>query len=109
KNDFITAQGLQVTKEPTPQNKVKAIVSNIALEGIYFFSGFDTFFAINRASGKMNGAVDGIKYIQRDELTHLEIFINMFNTLRVEQPKLFTKKLLSECQAILKEACEREI
>lgn len=109
KNDYITAQGAQVTKDPTPQNKVKAIVSNIALEGIYFFSGFDTFFAINRATGKMNGAVDGIKYIQRDELTHLEIFINMFNTLRVEYPRIFTKKLLAECQVILKEAAEKEI
>lgn len=109
KNDFITAQGAEVTRNPTPQNKVKAIVSNIALEGIYFFSGFDTFFAINRSSGKMNGTVDGIKYIQRDELTHLEIFVNMFNTLRVEQPKIFTKKLLQECQAILTEAAEKEI
>jgi ribonucleoside-diphosphate reductase beta chain len=109
KNDFITAQGGKVTEEATPQNKVKAIVSNIALEGIYFFSGFDTFFAINRATGLMNGSVDGIKYIQRDELTHLEIFINVFNTLRVEQPRIFTKKLLAECQDILRQAAEREI
>lgn len=109
KNDYITAQGAKVTLDPTPQNKVKALVSNIALEGIYFFSGFLTFFAINRATGKMNGTVDGIKYIQRDELTHLEIFTNTFNTLRVEQPKIFTKKLLSECQGILRESAEKEI
>ena len=109
KNDFITKQGAEVTKDPSPENKVKAIVANIALEGIYFFSGFDAFFAINRASGKMNGSVDGIKYIQRDELTHLEIFINTFHALRIERPKLFTKKLLKECQDILREAAEREI
>lgn len=109
KNDYITKQGLEVTSEPTPENKVKALVSNIALEGIYFFSGFDTFFAINRASGLMNGSVDGIKYIQRDELTHLEIFANTFNSLRVERPKLFTKKLMAECQDIIKQAAEREI
>ena len=109
KNDFITQQGAQVTLSPTPQNKVKSIVANLALEGIYFFSGFTVFFAINRASGKMNGAVDGIKYIQRDELTHLDLFANTFNTLRVERPELFTRKLLKECQTLLRTACESEI
>lgn len=109
KNDFISNQSSQVSINPTPENKVKALVTNIALEGIYFFSGFDTFFAINRAAGTINGTVDGIKYIQRDELTHLEIFANTFNALRQERPELFTKQLLTECQEILKQAGEREI
>jgi ribonucleoside-diphosphate reductase beta chain len=108
KNDFITRKGAEVSLEPTPQNKVKAIVSNMALEGVYFFNGFSTFFAINRASGKMNGSVDGIKYIQRDEKTHLLIFANIFNSLRTERPELFTKELLDECVQILREAAERE-
>ena len=108
KNDFITAQGAEVRLDPSPQNKVKSVVSNLALEGIYFFSGFNTFFAINRATGTMNGSVDGIKYIQRDELTHLEVFAGIYNTIRVERPELFTKKLIRECQAILKQACEHE-
>lgn len=109
KNDFITAQGAVVTSVPTSENKAKAFVSNIALEGIYFFSGFVTFFAINRATGKLNGVVDGIKYIQRDELTHLEIFSNSFNTLRIERPELFTKQFIKECQGILIQAAELEI
>jgi ribonucleoside-diphosphate reductase beta chain len=108
KNDYITYQGAQVSLTPTPQNKVKAIVSNMALEGVYFFNGFSTFYALNRASGGINGSVDGIKYIERDEKTHLEIFANIFNSLRAERPELFTKELLEECKGIFKEAAQRE-
>lgn len=109
KNDYITEQGAIVASVPTTENKIKALVSNVALEGIYFFSGFDVFFATNRATGKINGAVDGIKYIQRDELTHLEIFINAFQTVRLEEPQAFTSTLLQECRDILIKAAELEI
>jgi ribonucleoside-diphosphate reductase beta chain len=109
KNDFIIEQGAVVTSVPTPENKVKAMVSNIALEGIYFFSGFLPFYAVNRATGKINGAVDGIRYIQRDELTHLEIFANCYNTTKKERPELFTKRLEDECKDILVTAVKKEI
>lgn len=108
KNDFIVAQGAEVTNDPSPENKVRAMVSNIALEGVYFFNGFLTFYVVNRSTGMMNGATDGIKYIQRDEVTHLEIFRNAFLSLRAEQPKLFTKKLMTSCRDILANAAEME-
>jgi len=109
KNNYIAEQGAIVTSVPTSENKVKAMVSNIALEGIYFFSGFYVIYAVNRATGKLNGVTDGIRYIQRDELTHLEIFANSFNTIRIERPELFTRQFEQECLAILRQACELEI
>lgn len=108
KNDYIVAQGAEVTNDPTPENKVRAMVSNIALEGVYFFNGFLVFYDVNRSTGTMNGATDGIKYIQRDEVTHLEIFRNAFLSLRSERPKLFTKKLMTSCRDILANAAEME-
>lgn len=109
KNSYIISQSQVVNKDPSPENKVKAIVSNIVLEGIYFFSGFLTFYAINRGTGKLNGCTDGIKYIQRDELTHLEIFINTYNSLRAESPEIFTSKLERECIEILDYASQLEV
>lgn len=108
KNSMILAQARQVTLAPTPQNKVKAIVSNIILEGVYFFSGFLIFYSIARSTGKMLETKDMIRYIQRDELTHLRIFINAFNAIRQERPELFTQELLSECQELFRLAVSLE-
>lgn len=108
KNDYIIQSSREVVLDPTPVNKVKAIVSNIALEGIYFFSGFSKFFAIGRSTGKMQGSIDSIKYIQRDELVHLDLFVNIYLTVKRERPELFTPSLLEEYQAILRQACDLE-
>lgn len=109
KNDYIVAQGNTVTLEPTDHNKVKALVSNMILEGVYFFSGFLTFYTIGRSTGKMQGTVDGIKYIQRDEVTHLELFQLTYLSLRQERPELFTPQLIEECRELFRQAAALEI
>lgn len=108
KNDYIIRTSQQVTLDPTPVNKVKAVVANIALEGIYFYSGFLTFYAIGRDTGQMTGSVDDIKYIQRDEVTHLQLFVNIFRALQQERPELFTPVLMDEYRAILADASKWE-
>jgi ribonucleoside-diphosphate reductase beta chain len=108
KNAMILQQARTVTLDPTPQNKVKAIVSNIILEGVYFFSGFLNFYSIARSTGKMLEARDMIRYIQRDELTHLRVFINAFNALRQERPELFTKALIAELKQLFRDAVALE-
>jgi ribonucleoside-diphosphate reductase beta chain len=102
KNSMILAQARQVTLEPTPQNKVKAIVSNIILEGVYFFSGFLIFYSIARSTGKMLETKDMIRYIQRDELTHLRLFINAYNALKQERPELFTPEFVEELRDLFR-------
>jgi ribonucleoside-diphosphate reductase beta chain len=104
KNDFIVAQGQIVTNDPTDRNKVKALVSNMILEGIYFFSGFLTFYTIGRSTGKIQGMIDGIKYIQRDEVTHLELFQLTYLSLRQERPDLFTPDLIEEIREMFRAA-----
>lgn len=108
KNDYIINKSKEVTLEPTSVNKVKAVVSNIALEGIFFFNGFAEIYAIGRNTGKMQGSVDQIKYIQRDEIMHTKLFSNIFNTLRMERPDLFTPELLDEYRGILFKAARLE-
>ncbi len=58
------------------------------LEGVYFYSGFTAIYALARA-GKMLGSAQMIRFIQRDEITHLLLFQNMINSVRKERPDLF--------------------
>lgn len=109
KNDYIVAQGATVSNAPTDENKVKALVSNMILEGVYFFSGFLTFYTIGRSTGKIQGIIDGIKYIQRDEVTHLELFQLTYLSLRQERPDLFTPELIEECRQMFRYAAALEI
>ena len=44
--------------------------------------------------GKMSGSVQEIRYINRDENTHLWLFRSMILELRKEHPELFTEELI---------------
>jgi ribonucleoside-diphosphate reductase beta chain len=107
KNRYITEASDLLGKEYSARNFIKAIVSNICLEGIYFFSGFLTFFNLDR-QGIMRGTSNRIKHISRDEITHLQLFISMWFTLKEERPELFTDSLINECEQIIRMAVKYE-
>jgi ribonucleoside-diphosphate reductase beta chain len=50
-----------------------------------------------------------IRFIQRDEVTHLVLFQNIINTLRRERPDLFTAELKAEVIEMFKKAVELEV
>ena len=56
----------------------------------------------------MLGSAQMIRFIQRDEVTHLILFQNLINTLRKERPDLFTDKLKAEVIEMFKEAVKLE-
>ena len=70
---------------------LKVMMANYILEGIYFYSGFMFFYNLSR-NGKMPGSAQEIRYINRDENTHLWLFRNMILQLKEEEPELFTKE-----------------
>ncbi|MDQ1244233.1 MAG: ribonucleoside-diphosphate reductase beta chain [Campylobacterota bacterium] len=107
KNDAIAAVYEELSKNPTEHNFVKACFANQILEGIYFYSGFTYIYTLAR-SGKMLGSAQMIRFIQRDEVTHLVLFQNLINSLRKERPDLFTEQLKSEVIAMFKEAVKLE-
>jgi ribonucleoside-diphosphate reductase beta chain len=108
KNKYITQSSEVLGSGFTVPNFIKAIVANIALEGIYFFNGFLTFYTLER-QGLMRGSAKMIQLIQRDEELHLTLFINMFNTLQAENPEAFTSELIEECKQIIHLAAQHEI
>ncbi len=108
KNDAIAKVYLELSKNPTDANIVKAMFANQILEGIYFYSGFTYLYTLAR-SGKMLGSAQMIRFIQRDEVTHLILFQNMIRATKKERPELFTKELIGEIYNMFKEAVQLEI
>ena len=94
--------------ENEDEAKIYMIVANQCLEGIYFYSGFAAMYALAR-NGKMIGSAQMIRFIQRDEITHLSLFANIFKSIRREYPDYFVEKVLNNIKDIFKEAVELEI
>ncbi|GAA7467148.1 ribonucleotide-diphosphate reductase subunit beta [Helicobacter pylori] len=107
KNDYIAQVYMELAKNPTEENILKTLFANQILEGIYFYSGFSYFYTLAR-SGKMLGSAQMIRFIQRDEVTHLILFQNMINALRNERADLFTPQLINEVIEMFKKAVEIE-
>jgi len=108
KNDYIASVYEKLAKDPTDEQIVKAMFANQILEGLYFYSGFTFFYTLAR-SGKMLGSAQMIRFIQRDEVTHLLLFQNMINSTKRERPDLFTNELIDEVYHMFEEAVELEI
>lgn len=107
KNDYIAQVYMELASNPTERNVLKAMFANQILEGIYFYSGFCYFYTLAR-SGKMLGSSQMIRFIQRDEVTHLYLFQQLINSLRKERADLFTPSLEEEVIEMFKKAVEIE-
>lgn len=108
KNDAIAKVFNDFSENPNEYNFVKVCFANQILEGIYFYSGFAYLYTLAR-SGKMLGSAQMIRFIQRDEVTHLVLFQNIINTLKRERSELFNKKLIEEVMEMFKNAVDLEV
>jgi ribonucleoside-diphosphate reductase beta chain len=84
------------------QALLRVMMANFILEGVYFYSGFMFFYNLAR-NGKMPGSAQEIRYINRDENTHLWLFRNMILELQREEPELFSPKAVDDLQQMLEE------
>lgn len=109
KNEFIMSSSRVLSDDPTPANFARAIVGNVILEGIYFYSAFLVFYTLAR-NNKMLGSADMIKYINRDEgETHLDLFTNMHHAFREENPDLYDEQFRQDALKLIKDAVDLEI
>ena len=108
RNTFIGDLYNQFQENQTPEALLKVLMANYILEGIYFYSGFMFFYNLSR-NGKMPGSAQEIRYINRDENTHLWLFRNVLLELKNEEPELFTEEMVKELQKMLKEGVRQEI
>ena len=77
-------------------------------EGVYFYSGFMFFYNLSR-NGKMPGSAQEIRYINRDENTHLWLFRSILLELQKEQPELFSPENVAMLREMLEEGVRQEI
>ena len=87
---------------------LESCIGNIILEGIYFYSAFLIFYILKR-NNKMPGSAEMIQFINRDEDMHLKLFINITNTLKEENPNLWTKEFEERIIQNFKDAIEHEL
>lgn len=90
------------------QKFLEACVSNIILEGIYFYSAFMVFYTLKR-NNKMPGSAEMIQFINRDEDMHLWLFIKIVNEIKKEQPELWDEKLKERVINNIRGAVEHEV
>lgn len=83
------------------------IVFSVILEGIFFYSSFAVMFGFQRLH-KLTGSAEQIQYIMRDESMHLNFGIEVINTIKEEQPELWTKEFVERIKALVDKAVKLE-
>lgn len=80
----------------------------IIMEGIFFYSGFVMILSFHRQN-RMTGIGEQFQYIMRDETVHLNFGIDLINTIKEENPDVWTTRLQLEIVELIKQAVEYEI
>lgn len=89
----------------TSENFVRSLIANYLLESVYFYNGFN-FFYLLASRNLMPGSADIIRYINRDELTHVVLFKEMILSIMEEFPGIITEDII---YPMFEEAVEQEI
>ncbi|MBS4167780.1 ribonucleotide-diphosphate reductase subunit beta [Parachlamydia sp. AcF125] len=80
----------------------------IIMEGIFFYSGFVMILSFHRKN-IMTGIGEQFQYILRDETIHLNFGIDLINTIKEENPEVWTPEFKEQVLDMVKEAVELEI
>ena len=95
----------------TLQNDQKLLKSLIVfaciMEGIFFYVGFVQILSLGRQN-KMTGAAEQYQYILRDESMHCNFGIDLVNTVKLENPQLWTAEFKKEIEGIFRKGVELE-
>lgn len=108
RNDFVFSAYFDLFNDPTPENLLKAIVHDIILEGLSFYSAFVFFYNLAR-NNKMMASSKMINYINRDEKVHVGFFTLVFREILKENPELNTPELAKYVVEEFKRAVELEL
>lgn len=79
----------------------------IIMEGIFFYSGFVMVLSFHRQN-KMTGIGEQFQYILRDETIHLNFGIDLINTIKEENPELWTAEFQNHIVSQIEKAVELE-
>lgn len=77
------------------------------MEGLFFYVGFVQILALGRQN-KMQGSAEQYQYILRDESLHCNFGVDLINTIKFENPHLWTTEFRNEIKALMQQAVELE-
>lgn len=83
------------------------VIFSLIMEGIFFYSSFAVMFGFQRQN-KMIGSAEQIQYIMRDESQHLNFGINLINTIKEEQPELWSPAFQQHVIDLVRKGTELE-
>ncbi len=83
------------------------IVFSCIMEGLFFYVGFVQILALGRQN-KMTGAAEQYQYILRDESSHCNFGIDLVNTIKLENPQLWTAEFKKEIEGLFRKGVELE-
>lgn len=79
----------------------------VIMEGIYFYAGFAMMLAMKRQN-RMVGIGEQFQYILRDESIHLAFGIDLINTIKTENPDIWTEEFQADIREKILKAVELE-
>jgi ribonucleoside-diphosphate reductase beta chain len=86
----------------------EALINNILLEGLFFYSSFLMFYALARVN-KMPNSSRLIGLINRDEATHRDMIMKVFNLLMNENPRIWNDQFKARMIQKVRDSVELEI
>jgi len=75
----------------------------VIMEGIFFYAGFAMMLALKRQD-KMVGIGEQFEYIMRDESIHLAFGCDLVNTIKAENPGVWTQQFQDEIVELIQQA-----
>jgi len=75
----------------------------VIMEGIFFYAGFAMMLALKRQN-KMVGIGEQFEYIMRDESIHLAFGCDLINTIKAENPEIWTADFQEKIVELIKQA-----
>ena len=79
----------------------------VIMEGIFFYAGFAMMLALKRR-GKMIGIGEQFEFIMRDESLHLAFGCDLINTIKTENPQIWTQEFQDEIVHLVSESVALE-
>lgn len=104
RNKFIAGQYQRFIDNKTLENFKHALAADFALEALYFYNGFQFFYQL-AARNKVANVAKMIKYIENDEVTHVNMFANIIREIFDLNDEADRKILLDN----IMQAAEQEI
>src|SRR4029450_443731 len=106
--DTLTDPAFRTGTQEADQQLLKSlIVVSCLMEGLFFYVGFAQILALGRQN-KMTGAAEQYMYILRDESMHCNFGIDLVNTIKLENPHLWTPQFREEMHELFRQAVNLE-